>query len=337
LKGREEITVKESDIRPEELFKRFLDLAKKDSLEFFDAGDFIHVPCPACGADNSGVEFSKHSFEYRICRECHTLYVSPRPDGDALASYYQKAPSNLFWVDFYAQTLEARREKIFAPRAKRIEEIIEKYPAEFQHIYDIGGGHGMMSHELRKIFPDKTYTIIDPSPGLTEMARKKDLFIVEKFMEDVVPDDLKETQTGRAFAMSFEILEHLCEPRTFLQSIRKILKPGDLFVFTALNNQGFDLSVLWEESDSIFPPQHLNIFCVDSIGKLLERGGFTLQEIVTPGKLDVDIVKNKIDKVTDRFISRLVTTLDEGAKEAFQGFLSENLLSSFMMCVTRVV
>ena len=327
--------MKESDIRPKDLFNEFLDLAKKDCLEFFDRGDFITVNCPACGAKDPDFMFKKVSFDYRLCQRCETLYASPRPNSDTLTHYYKEAPSNLFWVDFYGKTIESRREKIFVPRAKEVDESAKRYLGEYNYVYDVGGGHGMMSYELRKLTPDARYTIIDPSPGLTDMAREKGFFIIEKFMEDVRPEDIERTAPGNSLAMSFEILEHLFDPLVFMQAVRRILNPGDLFVFTALNNQGFDLSVLWEGSDNIFPPQHLNIFCVDSIEKLVERGGFVLLEIMTPGRLDIDIVKNKVEKVKDRFISRLINTLDDKAKEEFQKFLSENMLSSFMMCVAR--
>ena len=60
---------------------------------------------------------------------------------------------------------------------------------------------------------------------------------------------------------------------------------------TTLNGRGFDILLLWNKSKSIAPPLHLNFFNPGSIRILLEKIGFQILEISTPGKLDWDIVE----------------------------------------------
>ncbi|MBN1882005.1 MAG: class I SAM-dependent methyltransferase [Deltaproteobacteria bacterium] len=328
--------MKEKDIRPDDLFKEYLELAVKDSTDFFSDDDFVHVTCPACGGKERAGEFEKHAFTYVHCRECRTLYVSPRPSRSPLMRYYGSAPSSLFWTKFYRNMWDARREKIFVPRAKMVHDMCSEYAGDCSNVYDIGGGHGIMCDEMRKLSPHASFVVIEPSHGLAEMARENGLFVVEKFMEDVVPQDMPNRADGYAVAMCFEILEHLFDPLTFLRAVRAVLSSGDIFVVTFLNNLGFDLSLLWEESDSIHPPQHVTIFNIESLPLLLERAGFTVLSMTTPGKLDVELVNKKKEKVKDPFLRYMMRTLDEAAMGELQRFLSSNLLSSFSMCMAQV-
>ena len=67
---------------------------------------------------------------------------------------------------------------------------------------------------------------------------------------------------------------------------------------------------------------------------MLEYSGFSICEITTPGKLDVDIVKKQLDVVKDPFIKKIVNS-EEKVKKQFQMFLQNSNLSSHMMVVAR--
>ena len=68
--------------------------------------------------------------------------------------------------------------------------------------------------------------------------------------------------------------------------------------------------------------------------KIPERYGFSICEITTPGKLDVDIVSKKSDEINDLFVSELVSS-DNEVKELFQKFLQDAKLSSHLMVVAK--
>ena len=94
---------------------------------------------------------------------------------------------------------------------------------------------------------------------------------------------------------------------------------------------GFDIQILWENSDSISPPHHINFFSIKGFEIIFEKCGFEDINIFTPGLLDVDIVKNTLDKdssatIDNRFLEKIVS--DEELSASFQNYLSENQLSS---------
>ena len=106
-------------------------------------------------------------------------------------------------------------------------------------------------------------------------------------------------------------------------------------IFTTLNGMGVDIQVLQENSKAISPLMHLNFFNPKSVKILLKKIGFEVLEISTPGKLDIDIIANNIDKVKDKFWKNFIEYSNEREKEKMQKFITENQLSSHMMVVVR--
>ena len=112
--------MKEKDIRPQKIFDEFLRLSKKDIDEFFSDTLRENSPCPAC-ANFGKFAFTKNGFEFQTCSKCNTLFVNPRPSAENFAKYYQESSSSKYWATtFYKETAEARKEKLWKPKAKMV-------------------------------------------------------------------------------------------------------------------------------------------------------------------------------------------------------------------------
>jgi len=123
-----------------------------------------------------------------------------------------------------------------------------------------------------------------------------------------------------------------------LEKAFRLLRPGGYFLVTTLNRKGFDIHVLWEHSNSVFPPHHLNFLNPRSPVNACEKVGFCVEEISTPGQLDWDIVEKAIIKdgvEAVRFWSLLAEKGTETSKREFQAWLSRFDLSSHMRVVAR--
>ena len=73
--------MKESDIRPQDLFNEYLSLSAKDIPSYFSGlfnNKSIAVNCVACDSDNHKLAFIKEGFKYSTCKECDTLFFSER-------------------------------------------------------------------------------------------------------------------------------------------------------------------------------------------------------------------------------------------------------------------
>jgi len=325
--------MKEEEIRPEKLFDELLRLNKEDISLYFSKSNYTYIDCPAC--NNKGIfSFNKDGFNFDECKFCKTLYVSPRPDKVSFDNYYTDSQSTKFWATtFYKATQKNRREMLWKPKAKLIKDKIEKYFPKSQAILDIGGGYGVFIEEFLKIKKMK-HLVIEPSQYLSSVCRKKNLIVLEKFLEDIVVTELE--FNNKTF-VSFELFEHLHNPKFFLETLRTLMKKGDIFIFTTLSGMGIDIQTLWEDSKSISPPMHLNFFNPKSIEILLSTVGFETLEVTTPGKLDIDIMENNSNKVKDRFWKNFLNYSNEDEKQNMQEYISSSGLSSHMMIVCKKV
>lgn len=322
--------MKENEIRPQNIFDEYLRLTEIDTATFFADTPRTELLCPACGAAGTQA-FVKSGFSYTECPECLTLYVNSRPVRSAFERYYTDSPSTHYWATtFYKETENARKEKIWKPKAELIKDKIARF-SDVTEIVDIGGGYGTFAEEIRRITGYKV-TIIEPSKHLAEVCRHKGFPVIEKFLENIVNGDLDD---GPRCFVSFELFEHLYSPGDFLQCLNALMNTGDMFIFTTLNGAGVDIQVLWEHSKAVSPPHHLNFFNPLSVRMLLESCGFEPLEITTPGKLDINIIENNIRYVTDRFWHTFFRIASEADKLDLQEYISSHLLSSHMMVVCR--
>lgn len=328
--------MKEEDIRPQDLFGRYLELARADAHDYFqDKGGFLEVACPACGTKESCPAFDKDGFAYVFCAACHSLYNSPRPTPEMIARYYQEAPSVKFWAtDFYKATEAQRRQSIFAPRAQYIAGLAQEYGLGGGFFLDLGCGYGTMLEEVARSGVFARVGGVDCSPDLAAVSRSKGFAVCPKAVEELEPSD------GPAnLAASFEVLEHLFDPAAFLAGAARVLRPRGLLLLTTLTCDGFDIRLLGMRSKAVQPPYHLNLLSLRGVELLLGRCGLEPLALETPGRLDVDIVRNALAQdaslAVDPFLREIVQSNDEGLRQAFQDFLAAHRLSSHLRVVAR--
>ena len=249
----------------------------------------------------------------------------PAPPLDEFEEFYSKSPSARFWVkEFFPVVIEARRENIFRPNVEKIQSICSDRKLEVNAIIDVGAGYGIFLEEWKKREPKTHLIAIEPLPDLSEACRSKGISVIPSIAEKI--GDLERKGD---LVVSFEVIEHVHDPLLFVQVIKKMLAPGGLAVITGLGVDGFDIQVLWENSKSIFPPHHINFMSVKGFAQLFKRAGFSEVEVITPGKLDIDIVRSNQELLTsdNRFIKTLLSR-SENALDDFQKLLVKHKLSS---------
>lgn len=320
--------MKETEIRPKELLQKYLELSVVDIATYFISSKREFLPCPAC--DNHGFQlaFEKSGFGYTVCRSCRTLYLNPRPSLEEFSHFYRESPSARYWAnEFFPAVAEIRREKLFKPKVMELARLCQNENFKPVVVADIGAGFGLFLEEWRNLFPDTRTIAIEPNPEMADLCRDKKLEVLECLAEQA-----SSLYDHVDLVVALEVIEHVHNPLLFCNSLNYLLRAGGRLLLTGLCVDGFDIQVLWEHAKSISPPHHINFMSVFGFEKLLTRAGFSNIRIFTPGKLDVDIVKNILSEKPDilagqRFIKNLLERSEETLKD-FQIFLSDHQLSS---------
>ena len=298
--------------------------------------EFVTCVCPACAANDFAPKFEKFGFKYVECKTCETFYINPRPSSEVLDWFYQGSVNYAYWNKHIFPASEAARlERIFVPRVDRLLDICRKHGVETGALLEVGAGFGTFCGEVKRRGVFSRVVALEPMPDLAENCRSRGIEVIAKPVEHL---ELEETERFDVVA-SFEVIEHLFNPSKFVELMLNLLKPGGILMVTCPNGKGFDVETLGTASNTV-DHEHLNYFNPKSLGAMLERCGMEIVESFTPGKLDAELVRNKVlagefDISTQPFLKKILIDEWQSQAQPFQDFLVENGLSSNMWVAAR--
>lgn len=248
-----------------------------------------HTACPVCGSTRCKplVDGAKDmmtgapgAFSYVSCLDCETAYLNPRPTLETIGRYY---PSGTYWNGIAAQDWSEAECELF--RQAAVKHGLETY----QHLFDI----------LEKDFPEAKGRMLDVGCGLgtamalfqdqgwevqgIELAPEPVAFANKVFDFTVDQGDLPSASYPEA---SFDliafcgVLEHLHEPRTILQMVHRLLKPGGVILIIVQNMGSLGFKLFGRHWYALDPPRHLLGFTPKSLASLLQRTGFESRRIL---------------------------------------------------------
>jgi 2-polyprenyl-3-methyl-5-hydroxy-6-metoxy-1,4-benzoquinol methylase len=331
--------MKDNDIRPQYLMVKQRKLFQLDALNLIKfKNKFIKVNCPACGSSNNSFFLKKISFIYKICNRCKTFFMTPRPNDETLLIYYNISKNLNYWAKYIFPISKKKRIKyIFKPRANLIKEIVFKNLKKKNITYlEIGPGDGSLAVELKKINIFSEIKLIEPNSKLARFISSKGINVENTTYEKYI-----ETQNSKKYDCIgfFEVIEHINDPFFFLKNVNKMLTKKGLVIFSCPNGEGFDVAMM-QESSNVIDHEHLNYFNINSISQLLKRSGFDILKISTPGKLDVELVKNfsLLKKNKNELFNHRVSWLNkisDSEIKILQKWIVRNKLSSHMFIVAK--
>jgi SAM-dependent methyltransferase len=290
---------------------------------------FVRVSCPACGGRRGGRAFTKFTFDYRRCAGCGTIYMSPRPSPEVMASYYDRSENYAYWARHIFPASEAsRREKIHKPWLKRVLEYCKRFSIPTGRLMEVGPGFGTWLELASKQFEEVVG--VERTPEMAAACRARGLKVIAKPVEqaELEPVDV---------AVAFELIEHLFDPKSFLKQVARRVRRGGLLVLSCPNGEGFDIALMGAGSLAV-DPEHVNLFNPRSLSRLVESCGFKVLDVHTPGRLDAEFVHDAVVAgkfKVDGFLKRVLVDEWERLGWPFQQFLAANGLSSHLWMAAR--
>lgn len=299
------------------------------------SGEFLEVSCPGCNRNDANFAFEKFGFKFDSCRQCGTIYMSPRPSPAVMTDYYSSSENYAYWAKYIFPVSEAsRREKIHKPWLERVVGFCNRHGIRTGTLVEVGPGFGTFASVATESGKFARVIAVEPTPEMAKACRDRGVLVIQKRVEDI-GDEFD----GADVLVSFEVVEHLFDPSVFLAQCARLVRPGGLLVVSCPNGQGFDIATLGAGALAV-DAEHVNLFNPASLASLVARSGFEVLEVTTPGRLDAEFVreaalKGEIDLSSDAFLKRVL--LDEWDRLGwpFQQFLAANGLSSHMWLAAR--
>jgi SAM-dependent methyltransferase len=315
--------LREAQIRPDSGFNTYIELLERDLKVFLaDAVLVDLLECPACGHPDAAPDFEKMGIRYVKCAHCRTSYATPRPNMEDLDRFYAESEAIQYWNSSVAQrTASARKQYIFGPRATWVIETTGVYQQEDGLLVDFYTKYPAYLEEVAA------------RGAFTRILLRKPAVAVDDLLTSGIFRLVDSVDEKTASAVSaFEVIERLFDPFAFLQHIHRLLRPGGLIFLTTLSISGFDLNILREKARNLLPPTHLTLLSYEGIQILMERSGFSLVELSTPGRLDVTLVLDALQRDPEIELPAVIDSVlrhrGENVHDELQDFLQKANLSS---------
>lgn len=318
----------------------------KDAIRLYDTyiskeGEFFkRRNCPACGEE----EYTKEEdFQERYgvarCKRCGFLYINPCPTQEVLNDYYNNYECNSMLEEVYKKRASKEENAILDGRVETIIDYINKINKNHIKILEVGCSNGSFLSKLKKAITSKEiekrveYIGVDVNENAINASVDKELQLFASTIEEY----LDNTELKFDIIWHSELIEHLIDPFTTFSKLYRVLNQNGYMIFTTPNDASIEMKNLSYNiprvlACNILPPMHLNAFSTQNISHFLIRGGFSIVEISTPGKFDVEIFEMQKEYINNPILKK-IEYLEEEEKEMLQNIISMSGGSSHMQCV----
>lgn len=309
-------SIREKDIHPDSIFDAERDLAYQ-FVSGIDQSRGIQ-PCPVCGTPRDEILFEKWGYRYAICPNSWSVSLATLPEEEKIKDYFNRSDLSRFRASRDYQNVVSKKRRDLWER-------------------QIGWMEGRVSRYLG----NEKYTVIDWGGKFVgwmeflDTASFVDKLVIQESLPPISNEPEHEDPVN--IICLIDALQRETQPHKLLQRIAHKLKPGGLLIASCRAGSGFDIMTLRENSESVFPLDHIFLPSPQGMQVLLEQAGFEVMELTTPGLMDMKYIKNADEKIPkDQYFLRYIMKIgDDFFLERMQGFLQRNNLSSHLRCVAK--
>ena len=233
-----------------------------------------NILCYLCGSNSYQELLIKNNYHIVKCNRCGLVFVNPQPTSELTDKIYNEnyfAGGNQFGYQGI-NYLSKENEKWFKFVPTKALNKIEKIVSQKGRLLDIGCAVGYALEVAR----DKGWEIygVEISRYASKIAEKKlGITIVPKLEETIFPSRYFDVIT------TFEILEHIHNPDQFIATISKLLNKDGILCISTPNLDHANTLKNFKDWPYLTPPEHLFYFNKETISKLLNKYGFTVEMI----------------------------------------------------------
>jgi 2-polyprenyl-3-methyl-5-hydroxy-6-metoxy-1,4-benzoquinol methylase len=256
------------------------------------------IPCVLCGGESFRPRLSCEGFSYVRCTRCGLVQMNPRPVERAVLGRYQEGHGDAYLryeLDNEAAFLRLQELALEDSGFYELEKELQGRGTP--RVLDVGCAAGALLNVLRGRGWETTGVEISPA---AEYARRERGLNVKSLPleENRFPPDHFDV------VLASHLIEHLSDPAAFVREARRICAPGGAFFVSTPNIAGFQARLFrgrWRSA--IF--DHLCLFSVATLSRLLREQGFRPERIATWGGLAAGTAPAPVKRFADRWAKRL--------------------------------
>ncbi len=212
-----------------------------------------------CGASEFDPYLEKPGLRLVRCRCCAMVFIREVEAGYASGEYYDRLGQ-----EYYLSP--DKLESDYAPVRFEREIRLFRRCCTSGRVLDVGCSTGGFLWQLGQQFPG-AYDLLgtDTSGPALDYAESRGLAVVRG---DFVGHDFGNSRLDAVTLWA--VLEHLAEPRAFVEKAGAILKPGGICIMLAPNLESLAVRILGERYRYVYP-QHLNYFTRQTLVQLADK------------------------------------------------------------------
>ncbi len=233
------------------------------------------LSCPWCGSPDLAphllttdlLQLKPGVFRLDRCRQCGHVFQNPRLSAEGLQYYYRDFYDGM---NFSKMQKGMRRKR--ATYRRRASALLPFTTTPVAWL-DVGAAHGHFCKTARNVFPGTLFHGLDASASLAEAVVQGH---VDRAFQMELPALLNSPlrATGYDVISMFHVLEHVTDPRTYLECAMELLKPGGLMVIEVPNPACPMARLLGRYWLPWLQPQHLHLAPRHNIVRLLGELGW---------------------------------------------------------------
>lgn len=317
-----------SEVRPDPIALQYSQLRRDEALGLLSDTSvrWQGRPMPVQNCDPVSV-FERDGLSYHRCEATGSLFASPVPCQDALDELARSGAATRLRRDYFAQRFsENQREAIHAPLVRWMGDALDEH-----------GVNGPIA--VAMVGNDNTGTAL----ALQDKLAPSRFATVARISGQPVPNAdvyTAEDAPKEAFDLIVDCgsLDRVADPLARVQLWWDLLAPGGFLAFTTNTANGLEYQLLGGDAPSFVALDRLTLFTIPAMQSILTDQGFDVEEMSTPGRLDVELMENVLaDYKGDdlHFWQFLFKHGSESMKADLQTFLQRHKLSSFARVFAR--
>ncbi|MCK5673117.1 MAG: class I SAM-dependent methyltransferase [Spirochaetales bacterium] len=252
------------------------------------------INCNLCGSTEKRLYWDCGDYTFSKCNNCGLIYQYPQPVQTDLSLRYD---------DKYFEYEIENEKAFFGLMLKTLDDIKFNSRSSFflegsAEFLDIGCATGMLLANMETLgWKGRGVELCPASAEYGKNIRKQDIF-------NGTLEAAGYADNQFSVVHSSHLIEHLTDPAAYVQEVFRILKPGGLFITTTPNSSSLQAKLFGKNWRSAIA-DHMYLFSVGTLTKLIETMDFKVLQTGTWGGLAAGIVPKIIKKPADLLAKKL--------------------------------